>query len=165
MFQQPQQRMHENRCKNGDHQCNGNTNNDTGCNGFFHPFRLLSSKASRRDDREPVSDAERKSGHHFIDRRAGTHSCNRRIAECMADNQCVHRVVNLLKYTGCHDRKCKKKQRFQNRAVKQINRELRWVCDCDIKNFLPQKYFIVPIITDGSNYRTRNISKSVKQIQ
>ena len=113
--------MHENRCKNGDHQCNGNANNDTGCNRFFHPFRLLPSKASRRDDREPVSDAERKSGHHFIDRRAGTHGCNRRIAECMADNQCVHRIVNLLKYTGCHDRQGKKKQRFQNRSVKQIN--------------------------------------------
>ena len=66
-FQQAQQRMHEDRRQNGNYQCHGNADDDTGCDRFFHPVRLLPSKAARRDDRKTVSDAERKSGHHLID--------------------------------------------------------------------------------------------------
>ena len=59
--------MHEDRCQNGDYQGNGNADDDTGCNGFFHPVRVLPSKAARRDDRKTVSNTECKSGHHLID--------------------------------------------------------------------------------------------------
>ena len=113
--------MHEDRCQNRDNQRNGNADDDTGCNRFFHPVCLLPSKAARRDDCKTVSDAEGKSGHHLINRRAGTHRRNRRVAECIADDQRIHRVVNLLKHAGRHNRQGKKQQRFQDRAMKQIN--------------------------------------------
>ena len=135
--QQHQQRAQTHRTGQRDAE-RGNEADDKGaCHRLLEQIVILRPVGARCDDGKAVADAEAKAHQKLVDRAAGANGGQCRVAQHIAHDHGVHRVVELLEQVRDEDGQHEDDQALENGAVHQVYVHRKWGSFCGLGHAVP----------------------------
>ena len=116
-----QQRTQAEKSRRSDDQRRRQTDDDGTGHGAFEQVFVLRTVGARRHDGKAVADADAKAHQQLIDGAAGADGRKSVVAQHVANDHGVHRVVQLLEQVGNEDGKHEQHKARKDRAVHQVH--------------------------------------------